>query len=92
MAVQVEQHVCTFCEDLPTTTPWSRSGKISHCPLCHGEILMTSGGATYRIYAEPEAVVLHNQRHPWRWVMIGVGAALIVGLGIWWAVNQFGGA
>src|SRR5262245_41030666 len=90
MALQTEQHACTLCENFPTTTPWSRSGKVSHCPLCHGEILMTAG-VTYRSWGEPEAVVLHEQRHPWRWLLIGAGIAVIVGLGIWWAIAQFGG-
>ena len=84
----VEQHVCTFCENLPTTTPWSKSGKVSHCPLCHGEILMTGGGATYRIYAEPEAVVLHNQSHPWRWALAaGIGLGVVaIGFAVWLVV------
>lgn len=90
MVVQTEQHLCTFCENLPTTTPWSRSGKVSHCPLCHGEILI-SGGVTYRIFAEPQAVAQHNRRHPWRWIGIGLGAAGVAGGALWLAVNQWGG-
>lgn len=92
MVEQVDHHVCTFCESLPTTTPWSRSGKVSHCPLCHGEILM-AGNTTYRIFAEPETITLHNQRHPWRWVMIGVGAAIVAGGVVWVTLaNLTGGA